>query len=327
MKETLWKTPAGRIAIAVLAAGVYAVLSYFLTLYVLGGEGLVSVVFALIQPAAISAFVAFVGDPMGRRSKSYYILSPTLLAFGMIVVSAFFLKEGVVCILMLSPIWLISGIAGSLLLYKLRPRVSDLAADVATFRASALLVIPLALMPLEQAIPDPVNTYTVARSVEIDASREEVWALMRSVPAIAPEEGRWNVTQDLVGVPRPISADLSGEGIGGVRHAEWGAGITFEEHISAWAPGKSIGWDFVFPDSDAWDFTDPHLRPDSEYMRIQSGGYDLEELVPGRVRLTLHTTYAARTKLNWYGSIWGEIFLGDIQSNILEVIRDRAETP
>ncbi|BDI59666.1 SRPBCC family protein [Qipengyuania nanhaisediminis] len=325
MDDWFLTSPAGRIALALLAAAGYALASYFLTLHVLGGLGLVSVVFAIVQPAVISAFVAFVGDPMGKRPKSYYILSPTLLALGMIVIAALVLREGAVCIVMLAPIWLVSGIGGTLLLYRFGPRVPDPQASAATFRASALLAVPLVMVPLEQAIPNPVDSYEVSRSVEIAADRQSVWALMQSVPALESQEGRWNVTQDLVGVPRPVAATLSGRGVGAVRHAEWGRSIAFEEHVTHWQPGRAIGWDFVFPASDGWDFTDPHLRPDSDYMTIDSGGYTLDQIAPGRVRLTLHTRYTARTKLNAYGTLWGELFLGDIQSNILAVIRERAE--
>ncbi|MEL1251617.1 hypothetical protein [Aurantiacibacter gilvus] len=60
-------------------------------------------------------------------------------------------------------------------------------------------------------------------------------------------------------------------------------------------------------------------------MRIETGGYELERLPDGRHLLRLHTTYAAQTHFNGYAALWGELFLGDIQANVLEVIRQRAE--
>lgn len=89
---------------------------------------------------------------------------------------------------------------------------------------------------------------------------------------------------------------------------------------------KRIGWRFDFAGSRGWDITDPHLRPDGPYMRIETGGYELERLPDGKHVLRLHTTYAAQTHFNGYASLWGELFLGDIQANVLEVIRQRVES-
>ncbi|WP_108789252.1 hypothetical protein [Erythrobacter sp. Alg231-14] len=321
----LWQHPSVRVSAAVAVAGLYALLCYALVESVLGGLGLISVVFAILQPAIISAFVAYIGDPMYRRTRSYYLLVPTALTVGMIVVAAFFLQEGVICIAMLSPLWLVSGTTGTYILTKVRKRPQSRDEDVAVFQASAWLLVPLIMIPVEQSIPLPTAEYTVTRSIDVDAKPENVWELMQSVPDLSPEEGRWNLSQDVIGVPRPVEASLEGQGVDSVRRAQWGEGIMFEEHVTTWSPEKEIAWDFVFPQSDAWDFTDRHLHPDSDYMRIETGGYTLEQLGPERVRLTLHTTYKARTALNAYASLWGEFFLGDIQSNILAAIADRAE--
>ncbi len=37
------------------------------------------------------------------------------------------------------------------------------------------------------------------------------------------------------------------------------------------------------------------------------------------------THYEAQTHFNGYASLWGEVFLGDVQANVLEIIRQRAE--
>ena len=45
----------------------------------------------------------------------------------------------------------------------------------------------------------------------------------------------------------------------------------------------------------------------------------------GRTLLTLRTNYIAKTHVNPYARLWGEILLGDIQSNVLAIIKQRAE--
>ena len=81
---------------------------------------------------------------------------------------------------------------------------------------------------------------------------------------------------------------------------------------------------FDFGDSAGWEFTDAHLNPGSKHMQIRRGGYRLERLAGGKQRLTLHTDYTARTHLNSYAALWGELFLGDISENLLETILGHA---
>lgn len=318
--------PVARIALAVTLAVAYSLLCYFLVESILASAGFITVSFAVLQPAIVSAFVAYVGDPLGQRDRAFYILTPVAITVGMITIAAFLLQEGVVCIAMLSPIWVASGMAGSLLLYKFRPDQREPDNYTATFRASGLLAIPLVLLPIEQGALPVQDRFEVSRSVEISGEQAEIWQLMQSIPSIESDEGQWNFTQSAIGVPRPLRAAMDGTGVGAIRHADWDHNIRFEEHVTDWQEGSAISWKFVFPDKAGWDFTDRHLHPDSGHMTIETGGYRLEKLADQRFRLTLHTTYSARTSLNAYAALWGEKFLGDIQSNVLQVIRQRVES-
>ncbi|MBO9518016.1 MAG: SRPBCC family protein [Porphyrobacter sp.] len=312
-----------RIIAAIGIAGVYALLCYALVDWARPDTGFVSISFALIQPAAISAFVCYVADPLAGRRRRFYLLVPLWLFIGMIVIAAFLLQEGAVCIAMLAPVWLISGLLGAHLAFRLRKR--DQVDEAAVFLSPAILALPLVLMPIEAALPVPEATYSVRREIIIDASADLVWPLMEGIPDVHEDEGRWNVTQDLLGVPRPLSARLSGKGPGSIRFASWEHDVAFREIVTQWLPGRKIHWRFDFDGSEGWEFTDRHLRPDSTYLQVLDGGYTLSPLPNGKHLLTLETRYIARTPFNSYASLWGELFLGDLEMNLLEMIRARAE--
>lgn len=70
--------------------------------------------------------------------------------------------------------------------------------------------------------------------------------------------------------------------------------------------------------------TDRHLLPNTKHFTVMSGGYDLQPLAGGRTRVTLHTTYRASTHVNGYARFWGELFLGDLENNLLATIKQRA---
>lgn len=110
-----------------------------------------------------------------------------------------------------------------------------------------------------------------------------------------------------------------------MREGRWGAGIRFEERITALEPGRRIAWDFAFPDNSVQQYTDHHISLDGPLLKIAHGGYSLTPLDGGRVRVSLATTYNMRSRLGWYLDLWGERLLGDVSDNVLAIIRQRAE--
>ena len=288
-------------------------------------SGLVSFSFLLVLPAAISAFVAYAADPWGERSRRFYLLMPVWLLLAIIVAAIVILREGVICVLLLSPLWLGSGLIGTWITYASRHRRRK-RADGTTY-CSALLLAPLLAMQVEPYVPLPSDTARVTRSAVIHASPEQLWPLLRGIPDVRPDEGAWNISQDVIGIPRPLGARLAGGGIGADRHADWDRSIHFRERITEWDMHKRIGWRFIFDDIAGWGFTDRHLMPDSPYFRVTTGGYTLDPIAPGLTRVTIDTEYRITTPVNGYSELWGELFLGDLENNLLALIRGRAEHP
>lgn len=314
---------AAALAVAILVAGgVYALIAATHP-----DNGFVGFVFLLVLPAALSAFVARVADPLGEREFGFYMRVPLYLLAGVIVVSIGVLREGTVCILMLSPIWLALGCAGSAIAFRLRPRgQTEIEGLYETFRgSSALLILPVLLIQVEAALPVPQQFASVTRQVVIDAPPSRVWPLLRGIPDVRPDEGRWTLSQDVIGIARPVGATLVGDGIGAVRRVRWQSAIDFEERIVAWQAGRLIRWSFVFDRASMNRFGDRHLLPDGSYIRITDGGYRLDQLDGGRTRVTLDTRYWMRTPVNRYAALWGELVLGDLETNVLAIIKDRAE--
>ena len=245
---------------------------------------------------------------------------PLWLLGATILLSIPVLKEGVICVVMLAPLWIASGLTGAYITYRLRGRAGD-----RNTYCMAMLAMPLIAMQVEPMIQMPQQTATVSRSMIVNATPAQIWPLLKGIPDVKPHEGAWTFTQDLLGVPRPMGAHMLGDGIGATRMADWGRQVRFREHIIDWQPGRSIGWRFDFRGLDAWQFTDRHLMPDSSYFKVTTGGYRMERLGPSRTRVTIDTHYWMQTPVNAYSKLWGEIFLGDIERNLLTLIRQRAE--
>jgi hypothetical protein len=321
------KTPSepGRAAVLRITAACAVALAFSLGVYLLleavqPDGGLVGFSFLLVLPAAISGFVAYVADPWKTRSHRQYLQVPLLILVAVTLLSLVVLREGVICVLILAPLWLASGLAGAELTWRLRRRSGE-----GRTYSLAMLALPLVAMQVEPHVPLPREQASVARSVIVQAPVAAIWPLLRGVPDVRPDEGRWNLSQDVIGIPRPLGARLMRDGLGADRQARWAHGIRFRERITAWQLHRQIGWRFLWDDIAGWGYTDRHLMPDSPYFHITSGGYRADPLPGGRTRITLHTDYWVQTPVNGYSRLWGELLLGDVESNILAIIKGRAE--
>ncbi|WP_139792386.1 SRPBCC family protein [Henriciella litoralis] len=241
---------------------------------------------------------------------SFYTVLVVFLA------GAVILREAIICVVMAAPFWAFSGWLGVVCMGLTvrrapnRPRVNG----------AAFLLVPYAMLGAELYLQPSAQTYVISRAITIDAPPEAVRPLLKEMRDISPDEGRWNISQDLLGVPRPVSAVVTGE----TRLARWQNDVSFEERIDL-DTGTEMRWRFAFPNDSISRHSDRHISPDSAHLRIETGGYRLEPLPGNRVRLTLDTTYTAQTPINAYAYLWGELILGDIQSNVLQIIKDRAE--
>jgi hypothetical protein len=315
-RQALRLTVAGALALTLF----FALLAYVLLEASLS-SGTVSLTFLIVLPATLSAFAALTSDPYGRRGFAHYLIVPAMLAILAFAAGLLLLREGAICVIILAPLWLMAGVVGSAAVYLLRRRLRG---GPPTSYCAALLLLPMLSAQLESELSTPVQWRSVDREVTIDASPEKVWPLLLSIPAIGPGEGRWNFAQDVLGIPRPTEALLKARGGEAVRIARWGD-IRFEEAITGLRPGEALEWRFRFPDASLRENTDRHIDPHGAHLKVESGGYRLRPAPGGGTLVTLTTRYALRSPVNHYAGWWGDRLLGDIQDNVLAIVRDRAE--
>lgn len=281
----------------------------------------ISLSLLFVLPASVSALIVFLTDMSGKRAQKHYTQMPLWIMGLVLLASALTLREGVICILMLSPFWWLSSLIGSQTVYSLQEKFK-VGGGMNCF---ALAILPFLSLLVETQIPQPTQHYVVTRSVTINASPQDIWPLLEKLDDIQPDEGRWNITQNLLGVPKPAMATIDIRKSPYVRHARWGEKVTFEEHITEFEVNHKMHWNFVFPNDSVSAYTDRHISADGYHLKIKKGGYKLVSLSQNQTQLILETEYRATSPINFYAKLWGELILGDIQNNILQLIQDRAE--
>lgn len=290
-----------------------------------GAPGGVSITVGLLfaLPFSLGALVVFLADPLGRHLDKSYSMLTAVVILGVLVVGGFFLREGIICMVIIAPLWVPSGLFGALVMKKFQRYHRD----HRILRSSGLAMLPLVFGLIQADIFVETDHYAVSRSVVVAAPVEKVWPLLLLLEDIQADEGQWNISQNVFEIPRPASALLQGDGIGAIRHATWAGDVSFEEHIIAFEAASHIRWNFVFPNDSVQHRTDKHISPDGKHLTIKEGGYRLVPISENETRIVLDTQYSATTPVNLYSAFWGELFLGDIQSNILTIIKQRAEKP
>jgi hypothetical protein len=312
-RKTWFGVAAGTTAGAVFALGLYLA-----ALRLQPDSGLILISVLLIPPAA-SALAVLVAGIYGPGSGAKALVMAVWVVTILMLCSAIFLREGIICLAMAAPIFYPLGIIGALLATFLRSVFGKRTPP------TMVVLLPLLLMPFERPDVYPTMHPSVVTQIEIEAPIETVWREAVEIRDIAESEQSWTVTQDLLRVPRPVDAQLVRRNGQLVRAAAWRGGIRFYEIVTEWRLHRSIAWTFDIPASAADRLLDHHLRLDEDYLRLQGGRYDFEALSPTRTRLTLTTHYMARTPFNAYARTWGELLLGDIHRNVLQVVRQRAE--
>lgn len=259
-------------------------------------------------------------------------LGTPIVLFAISLGLVWFGVEGLVCVAMVMPFWIVAAIGGGLMSVWLKRQEIIEQGDrdsepPVVLKSIGFAAAPFVIIFAEAASPPNWQAEVVERSVIVESSVDRVWPLLISIPSISTEEGTSTFTHDWLGIPRPTDAMLVSTPHGLVRKAWWGQDVRFEEAITDLEPGQRIGWQFRFPDDSIRQHTDRHISPDGPMLRILNGEYRLQSLSDGTTRVTLATTYQMRTRLGTYFAFWGEILLGDVEHNVLEIIRSRAEYP
>lgn len=229
--------------------------------------------------------------------------------------------EGVLCLLMATPIGFILGSFGAIIGNAVRaPGVHRWAGPMVL--ATSVLSAPLfAAIEGKAAAPAPV--YRVDSFVEINAAPEAVWPVVIAFPQIAePKELLFRA-----GIAYPIGARIDGSGVGAIRYCEFSTG-PFIEPITIWEPAKRLAFSVThnpepMRELSIFEIHPTHLRG---YMESQQGEFRLESLDGGR-RTRLHgsTWYKHGLQPSGYWRWWSDAIIHRIHARVLEHIKNQVE--
>ncbi|SES83410.1 SRPBCC family protein [Hymenobacter actinosclerus] len=284
--------------------------------------GLLMLCFLLLIPAALGAVTAHF-TPRTASKWWRLVFAPFLTVLLFLVTALLFHLEGMICVLMIFPLFMLTAGLGACIYYGL---TTDRDEQTKTYVVAAFALLPFVLAPVESQFTAPDEYRRVENTVVIEAPAAVVWRHIVRVPPITAQDLGPSLV-DRLGFPRPIEATLSHEGVGGVRRATFERGVEFLETVDVWEPQRRISFSIV-PNTATIPPTtfDEHVTVGGRFFDVLRGTYELEPAGPGRTRLILYSRQRLSTRINPYAGLWTGYIMSEIQRRILEVIRRRCET-
>ena len=280
-----------------------------------------SLTFLFCIPVIMGALTVYFSKTEDVKKLAYRVFIPWIPIFGFFAISMLFLLEGIACLAMILPVFMAAASAGGLIggYFKLRKKDNRV-------YISFLLVVPLLLSPVESLIGAVPGTYEAYTYIDINAPAERIWSNVTRVSEIGVDQDKGWLT-NLLGFPRPVKAELNYEGVGAYREAIFTNGLVFHETVSEYIDQKKMVFSIkAFPHEIPAATLDEHVVIGGEYFDVLNGTYELEKLNEKTFRLHLYSHFKLATTFNFYASWWGKWIMKDIQNNILQVEKMRAES-
>jgi hypothetical protein len=229
--------------------------------------------------------------------------------------------EGVICILIAAPIGIALAGLGGMLGYTIQAR------HWWPKQTPAMLSVVLLLVPasfgIEHAAALQPPVLMVRTAIEVNAPPEKVWNQVVSFAEIPPPK-------ELLfraGIAYPIRAEISGRGVGAVRHCVFSTG-PFVEPIEVWDEPRLLQFGVTANPaplnelSPYGNIQPPHLHG---YFVSEKGQFSLTALPGGRTRLEGITWYHDTIWPSVYWRLWSDYIIHRIHLRVLEHIRVEAE--
>lgn len=279
-----------------------------------------SVTFLFLLPTIVGALTVYLSTFEKAKSITYRIFAPWIPVFLFLIITLTLAIEGWACWLMILPIFLIATSIGGLIggFLKTKRRNDKL-------NISLLVFLPLLIGPFESMIEIIPSTYKAYTYIDINAPVEKIWDNVTRVKEIPQEQDKGYLTSFL-GFPRPVKAELDFEGVGAYREAVFTKGLVFHETVTEYKDNKKMVFTIkAYPHEIPSTTLDEHVVIGGDYFDVLNGTYELEQLPNGLNRLHLYSHFKMNTTFNFYAGWWGKWIMKDIQNNILQVEKKRAE--
>lgn len=269
-----------------------------------GAGGLFTMGEFVLLPLAMGCVCAYFWQE-AKMSKAVYLLYGLCNTGLALALSYVFLREGVICLLMASPLILIFVLLGSYLgrrLFAARHQHLNV----------ALAPVLLTLFIADSLAPHHFANQETDQIV-IHAPPAQVWRYIIDYPAMEtpPDYWLWRA-----GLPAPVQSTASGHHAGAKRQCVFTGNIAFEEKLTFVKPNRELQFDVT---------TQPNHPEIIGHFELEKGQFLLEDNGNGTTTLVGTTWYKLNVYPICYYDRWTQDIIRHVHLRVMGHIKELAE--
>jgi hypothetical protein len=291
-----------------LVSNVFAILMLYLT-RILGSfaedsKAIITTSDFTLLPVLMGIICAYFWKDLGLRTSGR--LGFTTLNFLFALVGSYvFIGEGIICLIIVSPLliaFMMIGILIGKLMFEKRKK---------TLNVGIISVLLLVMMidPLTQHD----NQHLVTDTILIKATPQQVW---EHVVAFKPIEEKPKFWLFSLGMPQPMESTVDAYAVGANRKCIFSNGYIFDEKITVFEPNYNLTFAIVKQPQD------PEIMG---HIQIQEGQFLLHDNGDGTTALTGNSWYRLYVYPAWYYNIWAESITRNVHVRAMEHIKKLSE--
>lgn len=279
-----------------------------ITKYLMDQDGPPIIIFSefVIIPLLMGIISAWFWQELHLNSRKLllYSIYNTFLA---IFLSYIFLGEGIICLIIVSPLIFCFVIAGAFIGRNLYKRNND-KLNVSVVLALAFIFIGDASFSNHQYENEVTDT------IIVHATPDKIWKNVVSFKRIKQKNTFWLFQ---IGMPSPIESTVEGNYVGAGRKCIFSNGYVFDEKIATYEPGKDLTFDIINQPKD------PEIM---NHIDIIRGQFILKDNGDGTTTLIGNSWYKLYVFPVWYYDIWAQSITRNVHLRVMHHIKELSES-
>lgn len=242
-----------------------------------------------------------------NRTLGWSFLDALWVTLVGLAAAAVVLREGVVCLVIVSPALYVFILCGILLgRVWFRPNFSQL----------QLTIFPLlVLVALGESLYHTEQQAVVTHRILIHAPPAKIWPHVLAFPVIPEQPDYWIFR---LGLPYPTQTTNGGNFVGADRQCIFSNGVVIKERVAEFVPNEKLTFDV------AEEPTDPEAYG---HITLHRGQFVLEDNHDGTTTLIGSSWYTLHVRPRWYFDLWTRDMTRAVHLRVMNHIRRLAETP
>jgi len=222
-----------------------------------------------------------------------------------VLCSYIFLKEGIFCLIIVSPLFLVFIVTGALIGRVMFKKKNNI------LKSSVFGILLIAF--IVDNVTEHQNVSMVSDTMIVNAPIEKVWPFVVEYEPITAKEKYWFFS---IGMPSPVQSTVDGYHVGAGRKCIFSNGYIFDEKMVVYKPNEELTFDIIGQPRD------PEIMGHIDILR---GQFILKDNGNGTTTLIGNSWYRLYVFPGWYFNLWSKSITRNVHLRVMDHIKILSE--